>query len=557
MFGTVPRASKDTRTHTRGPVPDPALSDFCGLQRKERPEIDSIRFAIVGHDPGGDERLPSSLNAQTAIRTLYTARPTPLAAPLADQSPVRIFISYSHKDETFLSEENGELGLYLKAVKAAGAEIWVDRQIDVGEDYLPLIKQHVSTCEIAILIISEAFLGSEFIRKFELPEISERHKRGALRLVPILFSTCGLESHRWISAKQVRPAVDRPFEGLRGNNRKKALVKIQSELCRIVREVLTDRPLRNLRKGASATQDGGEGLRGGRMILPQGYLRRRCRVIADPSPALLEFIKGLLACEASPEDNAALLRGMASLDVFERRLAHAMVAEARGVIQQMLEELEQTKLITGPKEQCRRLYRAIAREKLWKANPNYLDLAIADNAWILEQNDAPDSLRIAASFNLNVCFEKKELYEYADFSSFLADLTFQTPTGEKLWHKALVMDMIVSLKTRQVFKHRDLVQRSLNEQIETDPSGYAKTLITRNRLLRQPLSGEEFAAIRRLEPLMPANTRAAVLYQLAWDAWESNHDEFERIAISLGGLAEISDDPSVDKYHDDLKSWKR
>jgi|GEM_PF-3913323 len=87
-----------------------------------------------------------------------------------------VFISYSRKDSDVLME----IVPYLEnsLLKSVGKiEIWYDKKIRVGEWYNEL-KEHLSNTRFGILLISNAFLESHFIRKDEVPELIQAYVDG-------------------------------------------------------------------------------------------------------------------------------------------------------------------------------------------------------------------------------------------------------------------------------------------------------------------------------------------------------------------------------------------
>lgn len=72
----------------------------------------------------------------------------------------KIFISYSHKDEAWKDRLVTQLGvLQMQDL----LEVWDDRRIGGGDDWLPAIENALNSCNVAILLISANFLTSKFI----------------------------------------------------------------------------------------------------------------------------------------------------------------------------------------------------------------------------------------------------------------------------------------------------------------------------------------------------------------------------------------------------------
>lgn len=89
--------------------------------------------------------------------------------------PIRLFISYSHKDEAWL--------LRLKDVlkpltRSGGLDPWDDKRIAAGEDWRAKIDQALEAAHAAILIVSTSFLASDFINDVEMTRLLKRRVQG-------------------------------------------------------------------------------------------------------------------------------------------------------------------------------------------------------------------------------------------------------------------------------------------------------------------------------------------------------------------------------------------
>ncbi len=103
---------------------------------------------------------------------------------------VRVFFSYSHKDEKY----RDELEKHLTMLKRDGSiETWHDRKIKAGEDWNDKIKQQLETADIILLMISSDFLNSEYIWEQELRIVRERlEKKENVKVVPIFTRPCDI-----------------------------------------------------------------------------------------------------------------------------------------------------------------------------------------------------------------------------------------------------------------------------------------------------------------------------------------------------------------------------
>lgn len=96
--------------------------------------------------------------------------------------PLKVFISYSHKDEDW---KNDLLAQFNNMETQGLINIWQDRMINPGDLWDASIKQALSESDLVLFLVSPGFMSSRYIWQDELPEAIERQKRGESKLVPI------------------------------------------------------------------------------------------------------------------------------------------------------------------------------------------------------------------------------------------------------------------------------------------------------------------------------------------------------------------------------------
>ena len=127
-----------------------------------------------------------------------------LAAPQEERGglPLKVFISYAHKDEPF----KDDLLTVLKPLERNGTlEIWHDRKIEAGDEWRGDIELAMGECGMALLFVSKNFLASPFIQDAELPRLLQRRKEEGLRVVPIIIGPCMWRSEPVLSDLQALP----------------------------------------------------------------------------------------------------------------------------------------------------------------------------------------------------------------------------------------------------------------------------------------------------------------------------------------------------------------
>ncbi len=98
---------------------------------------------------------------------------------------MKIFISYSHKDAKYTSKL---LDAIMKLERDGKANIWVDqRRLKAGERFDDEIEKQIATSDIFLLLLSENFWASEYIRNHEFPAIQEKYRKGSIKIIPIIL----------------------------------------------------------------------------------------------------------------------------------------------------------------------------------------------------------------------------------------------------------------------------------------------------------------------------------------------------------------------------------
>lgn len=121
----------------------------------------------------------------------------------------KIFISYSHKDLTWLNEV--QTNLKVLHFNDYDFEVWDDTRLKGSEKWFIEISQALEKSDIAILLVSTSFLASEFIRNEELPKlINIANNRGA-KILPLIVRPCRFTKDKHLSIYQ---AVNDPSKAL-------------------------------------------------------------------------------------------------------------------------------------------------------------------------------------------------------------------------------------------------------------------------------------------------------------------------------------------------------
>ncbi len=113
-----------------------------------------------------------------------------------------IFISYSSADE--------KLTGMIKRHHLSNYPTWSMNDANSGENYEELISEKIKDCEIAILILSPDFFNSEYIMKYELPQLIEKNNKNlGFKLLPILLRNCEQTDLEVLGTINIHPSSQR------------------------------------------------------------------------------------------------------------------------------------------------------------------------------------------------------------------------------------------------------------------------------------------------------------------------------------------------------------
>lgn len=101
-----------------------------------------------------------------------------------------VFISYAHEDEAYITELKPFLRVLERDYNIA---YWYDRKIQSGENWDEAIRKHMSRAKIALLLVSQNFIASDFIHNEELPELTKAAKEDGALLLWLPISHCTWE----------------------------------------------------------------------------------------------------------------------------------------------------------------------------------------------------------------------------------------------------------------------------------------------------------------------------------------------------------------------------
>ena len=121
--------------------------------------------------------------------------------------PIKLFISYSHKDEALRAELDTHLD---RLVKRQVISTWHDRKIDAGDNWTDEIEENLNRAQMIMLLISADFLASEYCNS-EMKRAMERHDAGETVVIPVILRDVDWQDAPFGSL-QALPTGGRPVE---------------------------------------------------------------------------------------------------------------------------------------------------------------------------------------------------------------------------------------------------------------------------------------------------------------------------------------------------------
>jgi len=117
--------------------------------------------------------------------------------PLNGAPAATIFVSYARIDNEGTDRNKCWLDRLVEFLTPIGIQedmiIWSDQQLKTGGPWHKTIQSKLKSAKAVILLISPAFLRSDYIRGTELPIILQRHADGQLGIFPVILRPCVFE----------------------------------------------------------------------------------------------------------------------------------------------------------------------------------------------------------------------------------------------------------------------------------------------------------------------------------------------------------------------------
>lgn len=111
---------------------------------------------------------------------------------MGSKKKIELFISYALSNKNLAGKFLDNYKEQVAASKHYDYIFWQDTDILVGEEWNETIRQALERCDVGLLLISPAFLGSKYILEKELPRFVGS---GTKPLIPIMLQPVVFERH--------------------------------------------------------------------------------------------------------------------------------------------------------------------------------------------------------------------------------------------------------------------------------------------------------------------------------------------------------------------------
>lgn len=124
---------------------------------------------------------------------------------------VQVFICHSHHDDRYL-EDDSLLG-HLKGLERDGTvTFWHDGNIVTGKPWNKEIQTKIINSGVALVLVSQALLNSEYVMNQEIPKFLEKRRREGLVIFPIILSACEWDLYEWLKNTECLPKNGKNIE---------------------------------------------------------------------------------------------------------------------------------------------------------------------------------------------------------------------------------------------------------------------------------------------------------------------------------------------------------
>ena len=148
-----------------------------------------------------------------------------------EKEAVRVFYSYSHKDEI----HRQRLETHLSLLRRQGLITeWHDRNILAGDDWKGAIDSNMLRSQLILLLISPDFIASDYCFDVEMTHALNLHEQGLAKVIPIILRPVDNWQSAPFSKLQTLPQDGKPVT--KWSNRDDAFLDCTHGIRKVIEE---------------------------------------------------------------------------------------------------------------------------------------------------------------------------------------------------------------------------------------------------------------------------------------------------------------------------------
>ncbi len=126
---------------------------------------------------------------------------------------ITVFVSYARANRGLATRFLKKFREQASPSKQYHYSFWRDHDILVGDQWHEAIQKAVEKCDLGLLLVSPAFLGSQYIQEHELPKFV---RGGTKPVIPVMLQPIDMDRHdlKGLQGKQIfrlyRPRFSSP-----------------------------------------------------------------------------------------------------------------------------------------------------------------------------------------------------------------------------------------------------------------------------------------------------------------------------------------------------------
>ncbi|MFP0195843.1 TIR domain-containing protein [Pseudomonas sp. PHC1] len=124
------------------------------------------------------------------------------------RSPVKVFVSYSHEDESY---RNDLVKYFSNMVRNKEISTWTDRDISASQKWREEIDNNLNGTQVIIFLVSPDFINSDYCVDVEMARALEMHRENQALIVPIYIRATDVK-HSPLAEIHSLPTDRRPIK---------------------------------------------------------------------------------------------------------------------------------------------------------------------------------------------------------------------------------------------------------------------------------------------------------------------------------------------------------